>query len=130
MADVPVAAANDADVDIDDADMPIIVPAPRSRRAKDDTSYTYEVRDNEDTDTILGRISFLKQSSRNASFSVHCSRHKCVVMKRMCQYPGMLELRAWFMLGKHIHADRDQAHSHLGFWPEPLPHAVPAEPHP
>ena len=72
------------------------------------TGQAYSHSDHENKDS-LGRVSLIKEGTRQEAVSVYCRRHGCSFMKRCHEALSKQQLEMWFHLGQDIPKGRTAA---------------------
>lgn len=68
-----------------------------------------QVRNPSDAEDIWGRISLIKEGTRQEAFSVYCRRHGCTIMRSVGKVPPQREMLKWFLEGQDIPRGREAA---------------------
>ena len=58
---------------------------------------------------IWGRITLVKQGTKQEAVSLYCRRHGCAILKRCHEVPALPALIAWFEDGQQLPNDRSAA---------------------
>ena len=70
---------------------------------------TGQVRSADNPAEQLGRISLIKEGTRQEAVSLYCRRHGCAMMRSVRAAPSTAELLQWFADGQQVPAERTAA---------------------